>query len=140
MKHILGATLIISLSLSGHANSFAPGTESCAGFASQDQSKGETDEDRVYHPREVDVKAKIRNAAETAPGSSNDCPVKGWVSLRVVLHKSGEVTEVVLIRRMNCSYDERVVEAARKLKFTPAMKDGRAVSQYLRIEYRLNIY
>src|ERR671939_458012 len=35
---------------------------------------------------------------------------------------------------------EAAVAAARSIKFIPAQKDGRAVSQYVTIEYNFNIY
>ncbi|MDT5059855.1 MAG: hypothetical protein QOH63_562, partial [Acidobacteriota bacterium] len=35
---------------------------------------------------------------------------------------------------------ERAIAAARQIRFTPAMKDGHAVSQYIQIEYNFNLY
>jgi hypothetical protein len=35
---------------------------------------------------------------------------------------------------------EKAISAARMIKFMPAMKDGRAVSQYIQIEYNFNLY
>jgi outer membrane biosynthesis protein TonB len=35
---------------------------------------------------------------------------------------------------------EKAIAAARRIQFSPAMKDGRAVSQYIRVEYNFNIY
>ncbi len=111
--------------------------ESCKfRFSLQQREQNGSEEDRVYFLSEVDTKAKIRDATQNAPESTSDCPNKGGVSLRVILRKSGEVTNVELIKGMGCGYDEKTVEAARKLKFSPAMKDERAVSQYLRIEYQ----
>ena len=52
------------------------------------------------------------------------------VELRIVLHKSGRVTEVTIMKGMGCSYDEAAVGAARKFKFTPRVKDGKQVSRY----------
>ncbi len=111
--------------------------ESCKfRFSLQQREQNGSEEDRVYFLSEVDTKAKIRDAAQNAPESTSDCPNKGRVSLRVILRKSGKVTDVELIKGMGCGYDDKTVEAARKLKFSPAMKDERAVSQYLRIEYQ----
>lgn len=74
------------------------------------------------------------------PEAKKDCPVKGRVALRAVLHKSGNVAEVEIIKRPGRSYDEAAVEAVRKYKFTPAMKDGRLVSQYDFVEYSYNFF
>jgi outer membrane biosynthesis protein TonB len=35
---------------------------------------------------------------------------------------------------------EKAMEAARRIQFTPAEKDGRRVSQYATINYNFNIY
>jgi TonB family protein len=93
-------------------------------------------DDRVYAATEVDVKARITNKMENIPVEGSDCPRQGLVRLRLILHKSGRVTEVTIIRRMACSYDKATVEIARKFKFTPAEKDGQQVSQYQIFEYR----
>ncbi|MBD0373542.1 MAG: energy transducer TonB, partial [Pyrinomonadaceae bacterium] len=35
---------------------------------------------------------------------------------------------------------EKAIAAARQIKFVPAQKDGRNVSQYIQIEYNFNLY
>jgi outer membrane biosynthesis protein TonB len=35
---------------------------------------------------------------------------------------------------------EKAIAAARQIRFQPAQKDGRAVSQWITIEYNFNIY
>ncbi|MDX6695309.1 MAG: hypothetical protein QOF02_3861, partial [Blastocatellia bacterium] len=35
---------------------------------------------------------------------------------------------------------EKAIAAARQIRFSPAMKDGRAVSQFVQIEYNFNLY
>jgi hypothetical protein len=35
---------------------------------------------------------------------------------------------------------EKAIAAARQIRFQPAMKDGRAVSQFIQIEYNFNLY
>lgn len=83
------------------------------------------------------MKAKITNKMENLPEPGKDCPSRaGVVVLRIVLHKSGRVTEVTIMKGMGCSYDEAAVGAARKFKFTPAVKDVKQVSQYQIFEYR----
>ncbi len=91
--------------------------------------------ERVYTADEVDVKAKVKNKLEHLPERKNDCPDPVETTLRVVLHKSGKVTEVVVIKRAGCSYDQEAIKAARWLKFIPAMKYGVPVSQYSEIVY-----
>ena len=103
----------------------------------QERNAQEGEDDHVYSSNEVDVKAKITNKMENLPEPGKDCPARaGLVRLKIILHKSGNVTEVTVLRGLGCSYDEASVAAARKFKFTPAVKDGKQVSQYQIFEYQ----
>jgi outer membrane biosynthesis protein TonB len=93
--------------------------------------------DRVYSGKQVDVKAKIRRSNDV-PQPGNDCyefSFKLHTVLKVVLHKSGIVSEVSLIEKSGCSFDQESIRVARKIKFEPAKKDGEPVSQYILVEY-----
>ena len=59
------------------------------------------------------------------------------VTLRIVLRKSGSVTDVTVVKSSGCSYDQEAVKTVQKLKFEPAIKAGQQVSQYLNFEYRV---
>ena len=96
------------------------------------------DQDRIYTAKEVDVKAKIRQATDT-PQPGRDCFEFDYprvVILRVVLHKSGVVSDVTLVKKSGCSYDKDAIRVARKIKFEPAKKDGQDVSQYFTVQYQ----
>ena len=93
------------------------------------------DDDKIYTVKEVDVKAKIKNKLEHLPQRKEDCPETVHATLRIVLHKSGKVTEVIVTKSSGCSYDDEVIKAVRQLRFTPALKDGKPVSQYLVFTY-----
>ena len=99
------------------------------------QNKEEGGE-KVYTAEEVDVKAKIKNRLENLPERKNDCPDPVEAKVRVILHRSGKVTDVVLTMRAGCSYDDEVIKVVRKLKFVPASKNGHPVSQYSDVEYK----
>ena len=64
----------------------------------------------------------------------------GEVILRVVLTSSGQVTNIVPVKRLPDGLTEKAIEAASRIKFTPAEKDGHKVSQYSTIVYNFNIY
>ena len=66
--------------------------------------------------------------------------VTGVVRLRAVLAADGRVRNVVAIKRLPDGLTEKAIAAARQIRFTPAEKDGRAVSQYVTLEYNFNIY
>ena len=98
-------------------------------------------ESRVFSPREVDQKARILARAEpqyTEEARQN--AVEGTVVLRAVFSASGRVTNIRVMSALPDGLNESAIEAARQIKFTPAMKDGRAVPQYIQIEYNFNLY
>lgn len=66
--------------------------------------------------------------------------VNGRVMLTAVFSSSGEVTNIQVVEGQPDGLTESAVEAARQIKFTPAMKDGRSVSQQVRLEYNFGNY
>jgi TonB family protein len=64
----------------------------------------------------------------------------GTVVLRAVLGSNGQVTGIRAVNGLPNGLTEKAIAAAHNIKFTPAMKDGRAVSQYIQIEYSFNLY
>jgi TonB family protein len=95
----------------------------------------------VFAPTEVDRKARIISRAEpqyTEQAKADD--VTGTVVLRAVFTANGEVTNIRAVSGLPGGLTEKAVEAARTIKFSPAMKDGRFVSQYIQIEYNFSLY
>jgi TonB family protein len=66
--------------------------------------------------------------------------VTGTVTLQMVFSSSGGVTNIRTISGLPYGLTEKAIAAARRISFSPAMKDGRPVSQYIRVEYNFNIY
>ena len=104
----------------------------------KEDQKEERTEDPIYSAREVDVRAKLIRPLGDPPNPGSDCRgrLRLLVMLRAVLRKSGQVTEVELISGSGCSrYDTNAIRAVQNLKFDPALKDNRPVSQYQRFEF-----
>jgi TonB family protein len=102
---------------------------------------GGTDYNKVFNPRDVTQKAKIISKPE--PGYTEEArknQISGTVTLRAVLSSSGAVTGIRPVSNLPYGLTEKAIAAARQIKFIPAQKDGRAVSQYVTIEYNFNIY
>ena len=57
-----------------------------------------------------------------------------------MLLASGKVGEVLVIKGLPEGVSKAAVEAARRIKFTPAIKDDRWVSQRVLVEYSFNLY
>jgi TonB family protein len=64
----------------------------------------------------------------------------GVVRIRAVLTSDGKVKNIVVVYGLPDGLTERAARAARRILFFPAEKDGRAVSQYVTLEYNFNIY
>ena len=86
-------------------------------------------DDPVYTVDQVDVRAKVKNQLEHLPDALDDCPIPVGVSLRVILRKSGKVTDITVVKSSGCSYDREAIKAVNKLKFDAAIKSGQPVSQ-----------
>ena len=99
------------------------------------------DYNRTFSPREVTQKARILARPEpqyTEEARKNQ--VSGTVVLRAVFSSSGAVTNIRAVSGLPYGLTERAIAAARQIRFSPAMKDGRAVSQHIQIEYNFNLY
>jgi TonB family protein len=128
-------------------NSYADGGG--AGYGSGFGSRGnvggtfgrESNGGRVFTLHDVDQKARILSRPEPQyTDEARENATTGTVVLRTVFSASGEVTNIRVVNGLPYGLTESAVEAARGIKFSPAMKDGRAVSQYIQIEYNFNLY
>ena len=93
----------------------------------------------IYTGREVDVKARLLTKAE--PNYTEDARkngISGTVILKVVFAKNGEVQNISVVSGLPYGLTERAIVAARKIKFTPAIKDGKPVSMWMQLEYNFN--
>ena len=96
---------------------------------------------RPFKQSEVSQRALITFKPE--PGFTEEARrnnVTGLVRLRAILSASGEVTNVSVVKGLPDGLTEKAISAARQIKFRPAQKDGRTVSQYVVLEYNFNIY
>jgi hypothetical protein len=50
------------------------------------------------------------------------------------------VTHIRPVVSLPFGLTEKAMDAARIMKFIPAIKDGKYVSQYIQIEYNFNLY
>jgi TonB family protein len=99
------------------------------------------DPDRIYKRNEVTEAARIISRPEADYTTEvRRSLVSGTVTLRVVLSYTGKVTDVEVVHGLSDGLTEKAVEAARKIRFTPATKSGRPVSVSLLVEYNFNPY
>ena len=99
------------------------------------------DYNRPFKFSEVTKKAIITFKPE--PGFTEGArkfEVTGVVRLRAILSKTGEMTNSSVVKTLPHGLTEKALAAARQIRFEPAQKDGRAVAQYVVLEYNFNIY
>jgi protein TonB len=101
----------------------------------------EVDYSRPFPANQVTAKAVIISKPE--PGFTEEARknnVTGLVRLRAVLSSGGAVQNISVVKGLPDGLTEKAIAAARNIKFRPAQKDGRTVSQYVTLEYNFNIY
>jgi|GEM_PF-3511789 len=118
-----------------------PDTRNLPSGDPKSQTAAEPPTEKVFRVSEVDQRAQV---LEKPPPSYTEearkNQVTGTVVLRAVLSSTGQVTNITVVRGLPDGLTERAIAAAKKLKFKPAMKDGKPVSQHVQLEYNLNLY
>jgi len=102
---------------------------------------GGGDYNRIFSPKEVSSKAHVLSKPEpqyTEEARKNQ--VTGTVVLRAVFTSGGQVSNIRAVSGLPYGLTERAIAAARQIRFTPATKDGHAVSMYIQLEYNFNLY
>jgi TonB family protein len=66
--------------------------------------------------------------------------LSGTVKLLLVLSADGTVKHILVLQPSHQPLTESAIEAARKIRFEPAIKDGHPVSSVLMMEYGFNTY
>lgn len=66
--------------------------------------------------------------------------INGNVTLSAIITSTGEVADVRVEKGLGYGLDEKALEAVRRWKFQPAMKDGKPVSVGIMIETNFRLY
>ena len=93
-----------------------------------------------FSPKEVDVKAEILKRPE--PGYTREARragVQGNVVLRVLLLANGKIDRVRVVRPGPYGLTENAIRAACEIKFKPAIKAGKEVSEWVQLEYAFRL-
>ncbi|HEX5886840.1 MAG TPA: energy transducer TonB [Pyrinomonadaceae bacterium] len=89
-----------------------------------------------FSPKEVDVKAQVTAKPEAAyTREARRVGVQGNVILRVLLLANGKLDRVRVVRRLPYGLTENAIRAACEVKFKPAVKAGKEVSQWVTLQY-----
>ena len=66
--------------------------------------------------------------------------IQGTVSLRITFLETGEIGNISVISRLPYGATENAVEAAKQIKFEPAIKDGKPVNVTKTVQFPFSIY
>jgi TonB family protein len=66
--------------------------------------------------------------------------VVGTVVLKVVFSANGSVVNIEVKDGLRKGLTEQAIEAAKRIKFIPAVKDGKFVPMWIQLEYNFNLY
>jgi TonB family protein len=90
----------------------------------------------LYRAPDLDSKVEIQSKPDPSyTAEAENERIKGTVVLRCVFTSKGTVTNFIVVQGLPGGLTEKAIEAARKIRFTPAMKDGRPVSMWMQLEY-----
>ena len=90
----------------------------------------------VYGASEVQEKARLVNAPAAAyPDEARAAKANGEVRLRLVLASDGTVKYIFPMKPLKHGLTEAAMEAAQKIKFEPAIRDGKPASQFATLSY-----
>jgi TonB family protein len=91
--------------------------------------------------RETSQKARVLSKPEPSyTEAARRAGVTGTVVLRAIFSSDGEVKSVRVSQALPFGLTTAAIQAARRIKFTPAMKDDRPVSMYIQLEYNFHLF
>jgi TonB family protein len=122
-------------------------------IAAQEQKKPTTEEsaaqlptqadaERIYKGKEVDEKPVIKSKPQPDyTKEAQEHRQEGVVVLRCVFTGTGRVTNIQVVVEPNPPYGltQAAINAASRIKFKPAMKDGKPVSMWMELQYNFHL-
>jgi len=132
----------------GNGSGYGPGNGGNIGGGERHEGGGGAggpgggyDPNKVYSSKDVTSKARVLEKPEPAyTEAARKNQVMGTVVLRAVFNASGQVTNISAISRLPDGLTEKAIAAAHQIRFVPATKDGRTVSQWIELQYNFNLY
>ena len=65
--------------------------------------------------------------------------ISGTIVLKVLFSSDGNVMNIRTVGGLPYGLTAKAIEAAKKVKFVPATKDGKFVSVFMQLEYNFNL-
>lgn len=90
-----------------------------------------------------DVNRKARLAMKPEPSYTEEArknAIAGTVVLKCIFRYDGSVTDIRIVSGLPHGLTQNAIEAARRIRFIPAIKDGKHVSMWMQLEYNFNLF
>lgn len=92
--------------------------------------------------KSLDQNVRILHKPKPAgPDQSNGSVcIQGTVILRIEFLKSGEIGEIIPVKSLPYGLTENSITSAKKIRFKPARKNGKAITVFRQVEFPFSIY
>ena len=110
-------------------------------YKEEPPSSVDDDAKRIFSGKDVTTKARL--AMKPEPIYTEDARqngIAGTVVLKCLFKYDGSVTDISIISGLPYGLTNKAVEVAKRIKFLPAMKDGKPVSMRIQLEYNFSLY
>ena len=103
----------------------------------RDFYQGSRHDEEIRSGRDVTTKLRILSKPEPQFSGTR---ASGIAILHAVFSADGGIKHILVLHKVDPAFDRACIEAAKKIQFTPAIKDGRSVSMILQLEYRREFF
>jgi len=114
-------------------------------IAAQEQKKPTSDEpakidqEQIYKGKEVDKKLVVKSKPQPDyTREAEERGIGGRVVLRCIFASTGKVTNIHVVAGLPYGLTQAAIDAASRIKFKPAEKDGKPVSMWMELQYNFH--
>jgi TonB family protein len=105
------------------------------------QTDQKASDEKVYEAKDVDTTVKILSKPDPVyTWEASRQHVVGVVKLTAVFTSSGDIRNIQVVNGLPAGLTENAIAVARQITFTPAMKDGHAVSVRMVLVYTFELF
>ena len=97
--------------------------------------------DEIAASRDVDRKVRLVMKPEpTYTELARQHRTTGTIVLKVIFSCNGSVRDINVLKELPHGLTDHAIDALKKLKYVPAVKNGKYVSMWMQLEYNFNLY
>jgi tetratricopeptide (TPR) repeat protein len=82
----------------------------------------------------------LKNPKANYTDSARQSQVQGTINLAVFFSKDGNTKKILALNQLSRGLTEQAIAAAKQIRFTPQMKDGKPVSVVKMVQYSFTLY